>query len=723
MCTRTLILCGIILMMIGTLFAQIEIWTAEDLDNVRNDLSEGYIQMADIDLGIPPWNTGEGWVPLGNDNTPFTGVYNGNDFLITGLTINRSGFGNQNQGLFGCIEDATLQNISLENVGIQAHSYVGAIAGLSETSTITNCIIDGSVTGSSNRVGGLVGYIDFSAIENCHVSGTVTGWEYIGGLAGYCTNFSSIEGSIFTGNIVGSWNNIGGICGYNIGSSSIYETFAQGSINGNSNVGGMAGFNLGFISDSFAAADVLGNNYIGGLIGANYGDLTNCFSIGSVQPGTSSGGLIGHGSGATIINSYWDVDTSGQTTSAGGEGRTTAEMTWPYADNTYVNWDFDFTWFADEDYILNDGYPVLRWVLAEITVAMPGSEPPGDVYYEPQMVSLFCETDDAEIRYTTDGTEPDEESYLYDEPILIEYSTILKAKAFKDDWFPSETMLQEYIILYPPLNLYAEITIGFVGLFWDEPALPRVRQELLSYNIYRSEDGNDFELIGSISADFHSYLDEDPEPGEYQYYVTAYYDEGESSPSNIITVIVPQAVATPYFLPESGYYDEAIEIEIFTETDNAEIFFTLDGSEPDSTSFLYTVPVTIDSTLTVKARAYKEGWFPSNIAVAEYEIDPVSCSPDIIDYSTKLYANYPNPFNPKTTISFTLKDRQAVRLDIFNVKGQLVANLVDDIMDAGGHSILWNPRPEKKRDIGSGFYFYRLETKDTQQTLKMLYLK
>jgi hypothetical protein len=61
-----------------------------------------------------------------------------------------------------------------------------------------------------------------------------------------------------------------------------------------------------------------------------------------------------------VSNSFWDVETSATIYSDGGVGRTTDEMTFPYATNTYVEWNFTEEWQADENYVNNNGYPFLR---------------------------------------------------------------------------------------------------------------------------------------------------------------------------------------------------------------------------------------------------------------------------------------------------------------------------------------------------------------------------
>ena len=86
-------------------------------------------------------------------------------------------------------------------------------------------------------------------------------------------------------------------------------------------------------------------------------------------------------------------------------------------------------------------------------------------------------------------------------------------------------------------------------------------------------------------------------------------------------------------------------------------------------------------------------------------------------------ANYPNPFNPQTTIVFSLPERGMANLNIYNLKGQLVKNLARETRDAGSHTIVWNGRDEAGRKVSSGIYYYRLEASGRSQTRKMLLVK
>ncbi len=80
---------------------------------------------------------------------------------------------------------------------------------------------------------------------------------------------------------------------------------------------------------------------------------------------------------------------------------------------------------------------------------------------------------------------------------------------------------------------------------------------------------------------------------------------------------------------------------------------------------------------------------------------------------------YPNPFNPKTTLGFTLPRTSHVSLDIFDVRGRLVRNLVDDDFEAGLHEVPWNGLDNGGRGVSAGVYFSRMQTDEFQQTGKM----
>ncbi|MFA4948912.1 MAG: T9SS type A sorting domain-containing protein, partial [Candidatus Krumholzibacteriia bacterium] len=89
----------------------------------------------------------------------------------------------------------------------------------------------------------------------------------------------------------------------------------------------------------------------------------------------------------------------------------------------------------------------------------------------------------------------------------------------------------------------------------------------------------------------------------------------------------------------------------------------------------------------------------------------------------KLSQNFPNPFNPVTTIRFDMKEKGPVTLKVYNVAGQLVRTLVDDVRDAAAYSIAWDGRNNIGSEVASGIYFYKMETKGFNETRKMVMLR
>jgi len=138
--------------------------------------------------------------------------------------------------------------------------------------------------------------------------------------------------------------------------------FSHSNVIGNTNVGGLIGYveSSSVVRNNYARGQVIGINFIGGFIGNNYGHIENNYSTGFVSgPGSQTGGLIGANNG-TVFHSYWDMETSFTSFSAGGEGRSTAEMNVPYASNTFLNWNFNEIWSDDAIPLQNEGYPIIK---------------------------------------------------------------------------------------------------------------------------------------------------------------------------------------------------------------------------------------------------------------------------------------------------------------------------------------------------------------------------
>lgn len=115
----------------------------------------------------------------------------------------------------------------------------------------------------------------------------------------------------------------------------------------------------------------------------------------------------------------------------------------------------------------------------------------------------------------------------------------------------------------------------------------------------------------------------------------------------------------------------------------------------------------------------KEGWYIDDLYI-ENEV-PNSDLVETIHF--ELYENYPNPFNPTTTISFSLPKNAPVKLEIFNLKGQKVSTLINDKLPAGKHNIVWNGLDNKGKLVASGVYLYRLSNGEQILSGKMMLMK
>lgn len=279
----------------------------------------------------------------------FSNIENsGNYGDISGVPSGGWGFG----GLVGEQLLTFIAN-SFSEADIIGDNAGAGIAGFSFYSTIEECISTGNVN-CLYGAGGILGIDVGTSIRNSSSSAQIDGHYYAGGLVGFSTfDPSNLHNLCITDiNITKS----------TMSDYSIKSSFATGDVSGYFYLGGLVGYltDEGSIQDCYSRGSVLGNSRAGGLIGYVFDSIVkNCYSDGYVEGVEDIGGLIGLLEDSQITNSYWDMVTSMQTASAGGEGRTTAELTYPHAANTYLGWDFDQIWNEDTNHSINNGYPYL----------------------------------------------------------------------------------------------------------------------------------------------------------------------------------------------------------------------------------------------------------------------------------------------------------------------------------------------------------------------------
>lgn len=155
------------------------------------------------------------WTPIGTDNNPYTGTFDGNNHTISGLY-----FCDGNEMYIGLIgkanTNATIKNVGVKDSYLKGSSLVGGVCGSSYDGTISNCYNTGMVSGTVINVGGVCGLNNGNGIiENCYNTGTVSGNNQIGGVCG--SNNGTILNCNNTGKVSGAYDDssVGGVCGIN----------------------------------------------------------------------------------------------------------------------------------------------------------------------------------------------------------------------------------------------------------------------------------------------------------------------------------------------------------------------------------------------------------------------------------------------------------------------------------------------------------------------------
>lgn len=291
------------------------------------------------DIGNTIGVTNEGFLRISNNTNRFNGVFDGHNFKIIGMKINRPTV--NNQALFDYVSTGQILNLGMENCEVIGFNNSAIIVGRNDN-LISNCfVIDSTVyspTGNLARLGGLCSRNHGSISKSYVEGGSIT--TDIGGVSG-------------------------GLVGNNLGS--INECYANTAVNASTTKnGGLVGENEGNIDDCYATGDVTGSGTIGGFVGSNTGTpvviISNSYSTGNVPSVANSGGFCGDNTTTTITNCFYDSQTSGQSDTGKGEPRTTSQM---QQQSTFTNWDFFSIWkmidypelkvFRPQELILSQG--------------------------------------------------------------------------------------------------------------------------------------------------------------------------------------------------------------------------------------------------------------------------------------------------------------------------------------------------------------------------------
>jgi len=251
------------------------------------------------------------------------------------------------------------------NLQIEGVDHVGFFGTLSKGSLVRNLGLENVlVHGTGSNIGGLVGYMGYNSsgqVLNCYSTGSASGENHVGGLVG----------AIWTTNL------------------EVINCYSTGRVSGNEDVGGLVGeistFGLpnfpedirDIVINCYSPVTVSGNEDVGGLVGRVHrpgslglSKVASYYSTATVSGNEDVGRLVGGGGweGVSVTSCFWDIQTSGQATSAGGTGKTTAGMQtagtfleagWDFVDET-ANGTEDIWWILE-----GQDYPRLWWELVE----------------------------------------------------------------------------------------------------------------------------------------------------------------------------------------------------------------------------------------------------------------------------------------------------------------------------------------------------------------------
>jgi len=321
-----------------------------NLQNMRFNRAASYALGRDIDASpTATMNAGAGFNPVGAFGAPFFGRFNGDGHSISRLFINRP---ISHVGLFGFVSNATIQNVDLVDVNITGSLAVGALAGsVDGTTAITRASSSGAVTATNSFAGGLVGDMLSQSLTLSKSSASVTAGGNAGGLVGVASPNTALP-------------------------ILIANCYATGTVSAPASAGGLAGAALN--------QTTIDRSYSSGVVSA------------------TGGGLVGSISGpAVVTNAFWDTETSGLATSAGGTGKTTAQMrqqatfspAFDFVNIWTITEGLTFPHFGiNEAPILNDTPGLTTFVEADTVASTPVAIDPTMTLYDVDSVTATSAT-------------------------------------------------------------------------------------------------------------------------------------------------------------------------------------------------------------------------------------------------------------------------------------------------------------------------------------------
>lgn len=324
-------------------------YLVESLDNLlwittnQDSWNSHFLQTSNIDASeTESWNDGHGFEPIGNMYyapgwvyESFSGVYGGGGYSISNLYINNPTSQESCFGLFRKIENATVENLILDNFSIYGKGLIGLLCGQMENSEVNNVVANGEITVADGNVGGLSAWIDNSLISSCttEINITISNQNFwhnvmIGGFVGELSDHSQVTDCQSTLNFHSEYKvtYLGGFVG-RISGTSVVNNCSSSAIMScdGSIIGGFVGSCDGKIFNSSCYVELEYVNepcyQVGGFVGYiegtditwpsymwDFPEINSCSAAGSIEGWADLGGFVGFGSNFNLKNCYTKTD-------------------------------------------------------------------------------------------------------------------------------------------------------------------------------------------------------------------------------------------------------------------------------------------------------------------------------------------------------------------------------------------------------------------------------
>lgn len=378
--------------------------------------------------------------------------------------------------------------------------------------------------------------------------------------------------------------------------------------------------------------------------------------------------------------------------------------------------------------------------------ATPTFDPAAGVYSSPINVTISCATPGADIRYTTNGSDPTATSTLYGGPVAISASTTLKAKAFATGMDPSYTATAIYTFPVMISNIAAlraatadastvyhltgEVILTFQQAWRHQKFIQDNTGAILiddqpgviitSYNIGDGITG----FTGTLSR---------YSTGMLQFWPTM------NSPAATSTgnTISPQLVTIAEINGNMEMYQSQLVRLNAVHYDNATGDYaalmnynmidatgtTVMRTQFSDANYLLTPMHTGNFNVLVIVTQFNTTLQVTPRMLTDFNPPVANDDPSVTPVGTSLIGNYPNPFNPETTISFSLDKSAPADVVIYNQKGQIVKNYDLPMAAKGITNLQWNGKDDNGLSVASGVYYFRLKSGSYSSTKKMVLMK